>query len=302
MNLLLDNTFSTNHHISMSDKIKKISMYFLYFNTIDHVKCLDEDYRKIQDKERSTEPQIDIKYKILYFRDYYTNAVNDVFQSTKFGKCLYHLFYSANLLHENQMSFTMIQFTDESGSNGDDECDIVCNSPLVIQPTTSFPLLNDFSYSFPLLNDFSYSFYFPIINFHNAKLFFSQSLLTNPYICIDVFLITYLFHLDIDVFTSDYLTVVSSLYMKERILHDEETVATSLEYFIDYKREKIIKYLLQFKYTWTNFSFCYFFILYYPEQLRTNGLYDMFLKYIQSPQVERNTNIEKDIHNMLFNI
>ena len=308
MNLLLDNTFSTNHYISISEKIKKISMFFLYFNTIDHVKCLDKDYRKILDKGVANDQLRDIKYKILHFHaDCTSDNINRVFQSPQFGKCLYHIFYSANILHDNQLSFTMVHFNGETDSRYEAEdtegdSDIVCNSPIVIQPNNSFPLLNDFSYSFPLLNDFSYSFYFPIINFHNAKLFFSRSLLTNPYICIDVFLITYLFHLDIDVFTSDYLTVVSSLYMKERILHDEETVATSLEYFIDYKREKIIKYLLQFKYTWTNFSFCYFFILYYPEQLRTNGLYDMFLKYIQSPQVERNTNIEKDIHNMLFNI
>ena len=290
MNVLLDNIFSTNHYISISEKIKKISMFFLHFNTIDHVKCLDEDYRKIVDNGLSNEQQRVIKYKILHFHDMSTTEhVNHVFQSPKFGKCVYHLFYSANILHENHLSFTIVPFNEDNDSNGGDT---ICNSPLVMQPNNSLPLLNNYSDSF----------YFPIINLRNAKLFFSRSLLINPYICIDVFLITYLLHLDIDVFTRDHLTVVSDLYMKDRMINDGETIVSSLEYFIDYNRDTIVDHFLQFKYTWTYFSFCYFFILYYPEQLRDNGLYDMFLKYIQCSPIERNTTIVKDIHNKLFTI
>ena len=273
-------------------------MFFLYFNTIDHVKYLDEDYRKIVDKGLTNEQQRAIKYKILYFHESYTTGdVNYAFQSPKFGKCVYHLFYSANILHENHLSFTMVHFNDENDSRYEDEdtgCDndVVCNSPFVMQQNNSFPLFNDYSYSF----------YFPIINLRNTKLFFSRSLLTNPYICIEVFLITYLLHLDIDVFTRDHLTIVSDLYMKDRVINDAEMIINSLESFIDYKRDTIVDHLLQFKYTWTYFSFCYFFILYYPEQLRDNGLYDMFLKYIQCSPIERNTTIVKDIHNKLFTI
>jgi hypothetical protein len=293
MNLFLDNTFSTNHYISISEKIKKISMFFLYFNTIDQVKCLDKDYRKIVDKGLSNEQQRAIKYKILYFHDSYTtDDVNYTFLSPKFGKCVYHLFYSANILHENHLSFTMVHLNDGNDGNDGNGCDIVVNSPFVTHSNNSFPLLNDYSYSF----------YFPIINFRNAKLFFSRSLLTNPYVCIEVFLITYLLHLDIDVFTRDHLTIVSDLYMKDRVINDSEMSINSLESFIDYKRDTIVDHLLQFKYTWTYFSFCYFFILYYPEQLRDNGLYDMFLKYIQCSPIERNTTIVKDIHNKLFTI
>ena len=290
MNVLLDNTFSTNHHISISEKIKKISMFFLYFNTIKNVKCLDEDYRKIVDEQLTN-----IKYKILHFYDECRGGrvVNSVFQSPKFGKSIYHLFYSANILHDNQMSFTMVHFSDDDDDDDDDHDDsnIVC-SPFVIQENNSFPLLNNFSNSF----------FFPIINLRNAKLYFSRSLLTNPYICIDVFLITYLLHLNIDVFTRDHMIEVYELYIKDRCLTDKELIITSLEYFIDYNRNEVVKYLLQFKYTWTYYSFCYFFILYYPEQLRVNGLYEMFLKYIHTSLVERNTNIVKDIHDLLFNI
>jgi len=290
MNVLLDNTFSTNHHISISEKIKKISMFFLYFNTIKNVKCLDEDYRKIVDEQLTN-----IKYKILHFYDECRGGrvVNSVFQSPKFGKSIYHLFYSANILHDNQMSFTMVHFSDDDDDDDDDHDDsnIVC-SPFVIQENNSFPLLNNFSNSF----------FFPIINLRNAKLYFSRSLLTNPYICIDVFLITYLLHLNIDVFTRDHMIEVYELYIKDRCLTDKELIITSLEYFIDYNRNEVVKYLLQFKYTWTYYSFFYFFILYYPEQLRVNGLYEMFLKYIHTSLVERNTNIVKDIHDLLFNI
>ena len=95
---------------------------------------------------------------------------------------------------------------------------------------------------------------------------------------------------------------VSELYMKERMMNDKNLIIKSLEYFIDYEIENIIVHLLQFKYTWTYFSFCYFFVLYYPEQLRDNGLYELFLKYIQVSSVERNPDIVKDIHTILFTI
>ena len=171
MNVLLDNTFSTNHYISISEKIKKISCFFLYFNTIEDVKSLDTEYRKMVDKELTSEQQRDIKYKILYFHHKCTTEhINYVFQSSKFGKCLYHLFYSANILHNNQMSFTVVHFNE-------DDKDTICNSPFVMQ-------LNN---SLPLINNFSNSFFFPIINLRNAKLYFSRSLLTNPYVCIDLF-------------------------------------------------------------------------------------------------------------------
>ena len=95
---------------------------------------------------------------------------------------------------------------------------------------------------------------------------------------------------------------VFNLYIKERPLNDNEVILKSLEYFIDYKKNDIVNYLLQFKYTWTYYSFCYFFILYYQDQLQLNGLNNIFLKYIQSSGIERNKNILKDIHNIIFDI
>jgi len=290
MNLLLDNTFSTNHYISISEKMKKITMFFLYFNTIDRVKCLDEDFRKITDNGVSNHQHKYIKYKLLHFPNGCTSdTINCAFQSHKFGKCLYHIFYSANILHDNHLSFTIVHLHGESDKY---KGDVVCNSPFVMHPDNSLPLLNDFSYSF----------YFPIIDLRNTSLFFSRSLLTNPYICIDVFLITYLVHLNIDVFTRDHMMYVFDLYTKDRPLNNVEMITSLLEYFIDYKKNDVVKYLLQFKYTWTYFSFCYFFVLYYPEQLQVNGLYEIFIKYIESSNVERNKNILKDIHNLLFDV
>jgi len=290
MNVLLDNTFSTNHYISISEKIKKISMFFLYFNTIENVKSLDTNYRKIVDRELTSEQQKSIKYKILHFsHECISEHINNIFQSPKFSKCLYHLFNSANILHNNQMSFTMVHFNNDD--NDDNDSNIVC-SPFVIQ-------LNG---SFPILNNYSNSFFFPIINLRNAKLYFSRSLLTNPYVCIDVFLITYLLHLNIDVFTHQHMMEVFNLYIKERPFNDNDVILKSLEYFIDYKKSDIVNYLLQFKYTWTYHSFCYFFILYYQKQLQLSGLNNIFLKYIQSSYVERNKNILKEIYSIIFDI
>jgi hypothetical protein len=42
MTLFLENSFSLNNYISISDRIKNIPMYFLYFVTIDSFKNLDE--------------------------------------------------------------------------------------------------------------------------------------------------------------------------------------------------------------------------------------------------------------------
>jgi hypothetical protein len=289
MNLLLENTFSTNHYISISDKIKTLPMYFLYFNTIDHVKNLDEDNRKIDDKYRTNEAQREIKYKILSFRESYTHDISPFFQSSKFLKSIFHLFYSANILHENNMSFTMEHSTEVDGSDDDAGYDMG-SSPFVLQSNNSCLVLNDYSYSF----------YFPIVNFRNAKLFFSRSLLKNPYICVDVFLITYLIHNDVVVFTRDELVRVYSLYMKNRCVIDLEVIDKSLHYFIDYNTEKIITYLLQFKYTWTYYSFCYFFIVNYPENLHEVGLYSMFLKYVHSSHKERNVELLTDIHDIFL--
>ena len=120
MNVLLDNTFSTNHYISISEKIKKISMFFLYFNTIEHVKSLDTNYRKIVDRELTSEQQKSIKYKILHFsHECISEHINNIFQSPKFSKCLYHLFNSANILHNNQMSFTMVHFNNDDNDDND---------------------------------------------------------------------------------------------------------------------------------------------------------------------------------------
>jgi hypothetical protein len=108
--------------------------------------------------------------------------------------------------------------------------------------------------------------------------------------------------LNIDVFTRQHITDVFDLYIKERPFHDNEVLLKSLEYFIDYKKNDIVVYLLDFKYTWTYFSFCYFFILYYQEQLQVNGLYEIFINYIQSSYAERNKNILTDIHSIIFDI
>ena len=43
------------------------------------------------------------------------------------------------------------------------------------------------------------------------------------------------------------LTRLFNLYIKERPFNDNKVILKSLEYFIDYKKNDIVNYLLQFK-------------------------------------------------------
>jgi hypothetical protein len=295
MNILLDNTFSTNNYITISDKIKQIPMYFLYFNTIDHFKNLDKNYA-ILPITNSNQIIKKIAYKIIHFSHPYSCDISPFFTTNKFLKSIYHLFYSAYILHKYHISFTLTNDTDDNN-----------NTPFATLP----------SYSIPILNNFSMSFYFPTIQFSNIKLFFPLHLLNNPYIPIDIFLITYLIHHDIQVFTDDHLKKVTQLYIEQRQYiidrqkeeNDEsiynyndiyKTACLSIQSFLNFNVKQIVDYIFDFKYTWTYYSFCYFFIIHYPNELHKNGLYEILFKYITNPIEERNSNIITNIHDILF--
>jgi len=75
-----------------------------------------------------------------------------------------------------------------------------------------------------------------------------------------------------------------------------------LSYLLNYETEQIIKYLLQFKYTWTYYSLSQYFIVHYSEQLRQEGLYDILSEYINSTFKERNVDLIDNIHEKIFTI
>lgn len=287
MNIFLENTFSLNNHISISDKIKRIPLYFVHFFPIDRFKNLDSNYKHLPVSSSNT-VQREIKYKIIYFKDIDSNITPVLFNSSSFSKALYHVFVSASILHEKHISFTIHSTED---------------------PVFASFIQHDHS-KLPLLNNFSLSFHFPSIRFHNMKLYFSRDLLTNPYIPFEVFLITYLLHNNVGILTPDIVSNVQMSfrdtlckYMKsDEFSHFIQTkyIENKMDSFVNHDASYIINHLLISKYTWTYYSLCLYFRIHHKDLLHEYTLCDLFEDYIQAPYEERNLNIITDIYNILF--
>jgi len=272
MTLFLENSFSLNNYISISNRIKTIPMYFLYFVPVDTYKNLDEHY-KVLPFSASNLIQREIRHKILSFDkniDIYHNDFCAVI-TNQFAKSIYHLFYACSILHANQISFTLSSSPFHSNSG-----------------------------NLPQLYDYSYSFYFPIIQSRNLKLYFSRLLLQNPYTSLDVFLITHLLHHPVDNLCEDDTNYISELFVQRREKIDINSIKSILSYFHNYNSIQIIQYLLQFKYTWSYYSLCYFFIVNYSEFLMNFSLYNLFHSYIHSSFKERRTDLIQELHRVLF--
>ena len=278
MTLFLENSFSLNNYISISDRIKNIPMYFLYFVTIDSFKNLDEHY-KVLPISNSSLVQREIRHKIIYIDknvsvdkrvDIDKNGFYTEF-ATNFAKYIYHIFNACSILHENKMSFTL------------------SSQPFILSDS-----------NLPQLYDFSYSFYFPNIQSHNLKLYFSPSLIQNPYISLDVFLITYLLYHPIDKWCLNDTERITGLFLDRREKIDINSIKKHLSYFHNYNSKQVIQYLFQFKYTWTYYSLCYFFIVHYSDLLNHFSLYETFYSYIHSSFKDRSSDLVHYIYRVLF--
>ena len=288
MTLFLENSFPLNNYISISKKIKQIPMYFLYFLPIDTFTNLDKEY-KVLPMTNSNLVQREIMYKLVYFdknknenNNKYENENNNKYAGvdsnnicsslpSNFAKSIYHIFYSCSILHKHDISFTLSS-----------------------QPFVSY------NGNLVQLTDFSYSFYFPVIQTHNLKLYFSLTLLQNPYISFDVFIITYLIHHPIECLCKEDTDHISELFTKSREKIDINTCNHHLAYFHKYNSIQVIQYLFQFKYFWTYYSLCYFFIIHYPDLLKHFSLYTLFHTYIHSSFKERRNDLLSDIHMAVF--
>jgi len=274
MTLFLENSFPLNNYISISKKIKQIPMYFFYFLPIDTFINLDKEY-KVLPMTNSNLVQREIKYKLIYFdknknTDLYSNNICSSLPST-FPKSIYHIFYSCSILHKHDISFTLSSqpFVSHGGN--------------LVQ-----------------LSDFSYSFYFPLIQRHNLKLYFSPVLLQNPYISFDVFVITYLIHHPIECLRKEDTDHILELFTNSREKIEINTFDNHIAYFHNYNSEQVIQYLFQFKYSWTYYSLCYFFVIHYPDLLEHFSLYNLFYTYIHSSFKERRDDLLGDIHAIVF--
>ena len=275
MTNLLENSFSLNNNIFISNKIKDIPMFFISFFPIDSYKNLDEHY-KILPNSSSNLIQREIKYKIVYYSSSNSNLFS--FFPRNFSQSIYHIFYSSSILNKNNISFivnshSFVSITDNDNNNDD---------------------------NLPCLTDFSSSFFFPTLQFHNLKLYFPLSLFKNIYIPFDVFLITYFLHHPIDNFCQSNVDSILNIFSEGREKIEINKYKEFIVYFYDYNSVQIIKYLLQFKNTWTYYSICSFFLFHYPDLLKHFSLHHLFHTYIHSSFKERNTHLIQDIHDILF--
>jgi hypothetical protein len=273
MSLFLENSFPLNNYISISKKIQKIPLFFIHFLPIDNFKNMDKHY-KLLPESNSNIVQREIKYKLIQYGNYVNKNIDysPVFSKDNFSKSLYHIFYSCSLLHKHDMSFTL------------------STQPFITCDDTRLPILHDFSYSF----------YFPSIHMDNLKMYFSSTLLQNTYISIDIFIITYLLQHPTDCLCHTDTDDIVELFTERREKIDKKNIYNHISYFHNYNSQQIIQYLLQFKYTWTYYSLCYYFIIQYPDLLKHFSLYESFHTYIHSSFKERHSDIVQMIHRSLF--
>lgn len=275
MTILIENDFRLDNHITISNQIKTIPIYSSYFFPIISYKNLDENHKIIKDcvvlNDNENIHTRDIPYKLIYFPNYDFTLYN--FHNS-FGISLYHTFLSVSILHDHNISYTV---------NHD-----------------SFIRSDKLGINNVLLHNFSNSFYFNMIHFDNLRDYFSLSLLDNPYIPIDVFIITYIIHTNTSTMSNNEIDSISELFYDGREKINKNSIFIDLSYLLNFSSQQVIKYLFQFKHTWSYHSLAYYFILHYPTLLTSHNLYDTFYQYINSTITERNPNIIADIHDSLF--
>ena len=275
MNKLYKNTFFLNNDLLISKKIQNISFYFFYFSptifvqNFDFSMCPIEYFDHYIDKETC--------YKLVH-----KDECDDLFIDNK-NTCpfsaisLYHIFSGCQLLHKNNISFIL---SDDS---------IIFLKRDVLREN-----------NLPVLQNFCYSFYFPHISFDLLVSYFPIDFLQNKYICLDVFLICYLVQYEIDTFNLSHLDEVVTLFLKDRQYYDKNYVIFNLQYFLNFSQVKIIKYLFQFKYTWSFVSLCDYFLVNCKDLCNKFHLTELFKNYINSLPKERNKELINNIYECIF--
>jgi len=264
MSIIVKNNFQTNNYISISKHIRKIPFFSSHFLPVKNYINLDVKY-----SETTSGNNIDVHHKILCFDD---NNHSICVLGNNFVTSVYHLFLSCSILNKNSISYT-------------------------INSHESFMSLDKSS---PLLYNYSTSIYFPTIKYSNMRSYFSPLLLNNPYIPIDMFVITYLVHNNINILDNVGLDKIMNLYTSSREKIDRNTILLDLTYLLNYPTMQIVKYLLQFKYTWSYYQLSRYFTLHYSDELIENKLYDICQKYMNSLMKDRDCDIVKHIHNIIF--
>lgn len=270
---IINNSFSVNNHISISNIVNKIPYFFMHFNPIKNYKSLNNKF-KIIPQSKSNIINSEIKYKLIT----YNNEEYDTFimTSNNFLKSVYHLFFSLHILNNSNISF------------------IINNHSIISYNNTN---------NMPLLMDFTYSINLSLINFNYLIMCFPISLLKKKYISLDVFIITFLTHNKIEIVSISDVEIIIDQFLLSRENKNKTRITDIVKYFVNYSSVQIIKYLFQFRLTWSYYSLCYYFINNHYEFLSNNELLVPFYIFINSDFKDRNNNeLLNIIHDKLFYI
>tara|TARA_A100001015_G_scaffold309280_1_gene408442 strand:- start:3336 stop:4154 length:819 start_codon:yes stop_codon:yes gene_type:complete len=271
MSKLCKNTFFLNNDLYISKKIQNIPFYFFYFQPTLFVEDFDCSMSPIQYSNQ------EIAYKLVEKEDFDYPLIQYKTYPSFTGISLYHVFSSCQLLHKNNTSF------------------ILFDDSIIF-----FEKEEQRENRLPVLQNFGYSLYFPHVSFDLLISYFPIDFLENKYICLDVFLICYLVQYDINIFDLVELDKVTSLFLKQRNYYDKNYVIFYLQYFLNFSQVQIIKYLFQFKYTWTFVSLCDYFLLNYKDLCNSLQLTELFKKYMNSLPKERNKEFINNIYECIF--
>ena len=255
MSFFIENSLEVNNDIYISNKIKNIDNYFVYFFPIHNVKTLDQQYNPIDTNDDAKLHYIkdkNITYKLL---SYYTDKFNVFYFSTdSFQKNIYHVFYSLNLLHKNNISY------------------IIPNNRCFIVFDNNLPLLHNFSQSFYFLSkdedtiddDTIDDDTIDIINNNYLDTF---NFINNPYISLDLFLISFLKHHKINTLTQNDISNLIISYKSNREIIDKSFLESFFNQYNNFTIKQIIESILKYKYTWSYYSMCLYFLIHYESFL-----------------------------------
>ena len=262
MTILLKESFKLNNSIAISKIIKKIPFFYLYFNPIISFKLMDLDQNIITNEKKCA-------YKLikLYNNDNYTFEFD-----IHLPKNIYHVFLSIeNLQHLNF-------------------CFIATNNSFI--KNSDYPVLNNFSQSINLNQ----------INTSNIKSYFPKKMLSNIYVPIDIFIISYIIHNNVERIDKDAINNIIALFISDRKFITIDKILPIFIKINGYHRNEVINYLFKYNYTWSNISAMFFFIKNYNDLLNKTKLDSIFDKFISHIPEERDILIINKINDCLFNI
>lgn len=262
MTILLKESFKLNNSIAISKLIKKVPFFYLYFNPIISFKLMDLHQNIITDDKKSA-------YKLikLYNNDNYTFEFD-----IHVPKSIYHIFLSSEKLQQLNCCFIV---TNNSFINNSD---------------------------YPVLNNFSQSINLNQVNISNIKSYFPKKMLSNIYVPIDIFIISYIIHNNIERIDKDTINNIIALFISDRQFITIDKILPIFIKINGYHRNEVINYLFKYNYTWSNMSIMFFLIKNYNELLNKTNLYSVFDKFISHIPEERDILIINKINDCLFNI